>query len=186
MVPAHYMIFRPGHHGSLDRLGGLPTHLPPRFLTAADSMAPEFERPAEPGPPMRFLAQFYCDPVHLPLPDTLCIQLYQSGPEYEPWPAYIRVPHGAKLNTEGLGVPAPEVIPHDVAWEQRDDPDQATVDDDDLAKSKVGGTCYFSDCLDPGEKLLLQLRQQPGGFHFGGYTLVLAINEQGVIRPTLG
>jgi len=135
---------------------------------------------------MRFLAQFYCDPVRLPLPDTLCLQLYQCDPEDDPWPAFVRVPLGAKENTEHLGIPQAGVIPHDVSWEPRDDPDEATDDDVDLAQSKVGGTCYFFDCLQPGERLLLQLREQPGDFNFGGYTLVLAINQQGVIRATIG
>ena len=33
MIPAWYMKFIPGHHGTLDRMGGLPSHLPPVFPT---------------------------------------------------------------------------------------------------------------------------------------------------------
>jgi len=169
------MRFKPGHHGSLDRLGGLPTHLPSVFLTSSDSMAPGFVRPVHAGTPMRFLAQFYCDPVRLPLVDTLCLQIYQCDPEDDPWPAFVKVPFGAKTNTEQLGVSQPGVVPHDIMWESRSDPDEASIDDVDLAQSKAGGICYFDGCLNPGEKLLVQLRQYPGKFNFGGYTLVLAI-----------
>jgi hypothetical protein len=186
MVAAHYMKFVRGHHGALDRIGGVPSHVPPVWLTSADSMAPGLVRPMRPGPPMRFLAQFYCDPVRLPLAGTLCLQIYQCDPEEDPWPAFLKVPLDARPNTEQLGIPQPGVIAHDIEWEVRSDPDEASLDDVELAKSKAGGTCYFDGCLDPGERLLLQLRERPGEFNFGGYTMVLTINQQGEIRATIG
>jgi WD40 repeat protein len=68
----------------------------------------------------------------------------------------------------------------------KEDPDEATDDNADLAKSKAGGTCYFSDVIQPGERLLHQLRQFPAEFNFGGYTMVLAMSKDRTIRVTLG
>jgi hypothetical protein len=96
-------------------------HLPPVFPMVADSSAPGLRKPEKPGPPMQFLAQFYCDPIRLPLDDTRCVQIYQCDPEAIPWPEVIRVLHGAPENTEGLGIVQPGVIPHDVTWEHRED-----------------------------------------------------------------
>jgi hypothetical protein len=135
---------------------------------------------------MRFLAQFYCDPVRLPLKGTLCVQIYQADPEEFPWPEVVRVSHGAPENTDELGIAQPGVIPHDVLWEYREDPGAASDDDVHLAQSKTGGTCYFLDCLQPDERLFLQLREQPGDFNFGGYTLVVGLRRDGSLRATLG
>ena len=80
------------------------------------------------------------------------------------------------------GTPDPEVIPHDIEWEYREDPDEATDDQVELAASKIGGACYFSHALDPSERLLLFLDEDPANFNFGGDELMLAINESGAIR----
>ena len=135
---------------------------------------------------MRFLAQFYCDPMRLPLADTLCLQIYQCDPEEDPWPAFVKVPLDAQLNIEGLGIAQPGVVPHDIEWEVRSDPDEASMGDVELAKSKTGGTCYFDGCLDPGERLLLQLQEYPGDLDFGGWTDLLILHQEGRIRATIG
>jgi hypothetical protein len=164
------MRFIPGHHGALDKVGGLPTHLPATFPTN------------NAGQPLRFLAQFYCDGVRLRLDGTLCLQVYQDIPDGDPIPVIVRVPPGAELNSAQLGVPDPAVIPHDIEWEYREDPDDAPDWRTDLASSKLGGVCYFPDAIDPDERLLLFLDERPAGFNFGGDELMLAINHANVIR----
>jgi hypothetical protein len=153
-------------------VGGLPTHLPPDFPTG------DADRP------LLFLAQFYCDGTRLRLDGALCLQVYQDIPDGDPIPVIVRVPHGAELNSAGLGIPDPEVVPHDIEWEYREDPDEAPDWKDDLAASKIGGLCYFSHAIDSGERLLLFLDEDPANFNFGGDELMLAINEAGEIRVT--
>src|SRR5262245_13607109 len=135
MIPAWYMRFVPGHHGALDRVGGVPTHLPRDLPTAYE------------GHPLLFLAQFYCDGVRLNLPGTLCLQLYQDQPDGDPIPVPVLVPLDAELNASGQGVPYPGVLLHDIEWEYREDPDESDADMLELAKSKIGGLCYFHDAL---------------------------------------
>lgn len=162
----------PGHHGALDRLGGLPSHLPPVF-------------PRNPeGRPLRFLAQFACG-ERLPLPGGY-LHLYQDDAEYDPLPVAVLVPASALENAGRAGEPQPGVLPFDVTWERRDDPAEASDDDVELTASKAGGTCYFFDALRPGERMLLQVRQFPAGFNFGGYTAVVAVSEGGELRVGLG
>jgi hypothetical protein len=171
-VTAWYMRLTSGHHGAIDRLGGLPSHLPP-----AVPRNPE-------GRPLRFLAQFECG-ERLPLPGGY-LHLYQDDPEYDPLPVAVLVPVGAPRNTGGAVEPQPGVRPFDVDWERRDDPAEATDDDVELTASKAGGTCYFLDALRPAERLLLQLRQFPAAFNFGGYTAVVAVSEGSELRVGLG
>jgi hypothetical protein len=73
------------------------------------------------------------------------------------------------------------VIPHDIAWEYRDDPDESDEDSQELAASKLWGKCYFDHALESGERLLLFLDEQPAGFNFGGDELILAINRDNEI-----
>jgi hypothetical protein len=80
----------------------------------------------------------------------------------------------------------PGILPFDIDWEYREDPDAAEDWDTDLAKSKAGGICYFLDTVQPGEKLVLQLRQRPAGFNFGGYTAVLVQTVEGRLEARLG
>lgn len=66
MSVAYYMEFAKGHQGTLDRIGGLPTHLPQAFPICSDS-----------GQEMAFLAQLYASHDRFNVPGALCIQLYQ-------------------------------------------------------------------------------------------------------------
>jgi hypothetical protein len=175
MVPAWYMQLIPGHHGALDYVGGLPTHLPPDFPVSDDT-----------GLPLRFLAQFQCDSQRLSVANTRFLQIYQDDPEYGPMPVIVLVGQEAFENVQKLGTAQPGVLPHDIGWEAREDPETRTTDDVHLAKSKAGGTCYFRNKIRPGERLLLQLREYPAEINFGGYTMVIAVNEQQLIRVTLG
>ena len=170
MIPAWYMKFVTGQHGAFDRVGGLPSHLPPAFPNNYE------------GQPLRFLAQFYCDGTRLNFPGVLCLQVYQDEPDGDPIPVPVFVPLGAAPNADLLGVPDPRVVRHDIEWECREDPDESTSDLVELAASKVGGVCYFSHALDPGEHLLLFLDEQPADFNFGGDELMLAVNDAGQVR----
>lgn len=175
MIPAHYMKFVPGQHGQLDRIGGLPTHLPPEFPLSPNS-----------GQQMAFLGQFYEHPERLPLDGALCIHLYQCLEDYDPWPVVVAVPKSAPLNLNQEGTPQPDVQPFDVEWEYREDPENFDHWQTDLCDSKAGGTCYFSFDLNPHDSLLLQLSEDPGGFNFGGYTPVIVRTSDGRLQVRLG
>jgi hypothetical protein len=138
------------------------------------------------GELLAFLAQFYCHPGRLELDGVLCLQLYQSLSEYDPCPVAVLVPLGAPASEGGSVRTRPEIRPHDVVYEYREDPDAVEPHQTDLAKSKVGGTCYFFDLVRPGETLHLQLRQQPAGFNFGGYTAVVVRTSDGAVECRLG
>lgn len=172
MFPAWYMRFVPGHHGSLDRVGGLPSHLPVEFPTASE------------GHQLQFLAPFYCDGHRLVLPGALCLQLYQDEPDGDPFGVPVLVPKDASTNTAGLGRADPRVIPHDIEWDFREDLDDSDPDQVELARSKIGGVCYFPDALAPGERLLLFLKERPANFNFGGKECILVLTKSGGIRLT--
>ena len=87
MIPAWYIKFKKGHHGSLDRVGGLPTHVPPEY-------------PVDDGEMLQFVAQFECDAERLPVADTFLLQIYRGDPcSSTADPVAVRVPFGAKENT---------------------------------------------------------------------------------------
>lgn len=174
MTPAFYMRFTAGHHGAPDRIGGLPTHMPPSIPVSSAT-----------GKEMAFLGQFYSAPDRLNLGDALGIHLYQEL-EDSPLPIAIQVPRGAIENTAGLGVPMPGVLPFDVEWEYQEDPDTVGDDQTELAMSKAGGICYFWGVVGMGERLVLQLRQGPAGFNFGGYSAVVVQEATGQLVVRLG
>ena len=179
--PAYYMVFSPGHLGAADRVGGLPSHLPP-----------EFPRNPRGGGPMAFLAQFACDAARLPLPGAAFIQLYQNpDPSEPPDMRVVVVPAGAPPNGSGLGLAARGVEPHDVTWERRDDPDVFPEPDPNdfgdlpLYKSKVGGVFPFTDNLPDRAVPVLQLSELPAGFNFAGMTAVIYFNGRGELEAAL-
>jgi hypothetical protein len=81
---------------------------------------------------------------------------------------------------------SPRIKPFDIEWDYREDPDEADGDAVELTESKAGGTCYFSDTVGKNETLLLQLRQRPAGFNFGGYTAVVVSRRRRDPRGPLG
>jgi hypothetical protein len=191
MRKAYYMQFLEGHDGGrLDRLGGLPTHLPakiPRFTTYDGKEKNEFA----------LLAQFYCTTDRLYLPDTLCIQLWQDpdvGEGGDPLPVAIRVPVTANENTERLGVIHPDVLPHEISFELRDDPyvfpdsREAYVTDEEkaLMQSKIGGVPYYTDDeLPPEHIFLFQLYEGPGGCNFAGRHAMVTLAPTGDLHVRL-
>jgi hypothetical protein len=185
-IRAHYMKFVPGHHGALDRIGGLPTHLPPEFpMTTKEVLEPKGKRrrkekrlPVE-MQPMAFTAQFYCTPERLNLPGALCVHVYQED---------------APENSEMLGRSNPEVTPHDIEWETRMDPATRPENVFDpvcrvLMDSKIGGTTFFEDGVEPGSTFLLQIRDdrlgQTHGINFGGFTMLLVADASGSVQAGL-
>jgi hypothetical protein len=152
MRPAYYMKFIEGHHGAFDRIGGVPSHLPPMPSICPDS-----------GRERAFLAQIYSCPKRLELEGILCLHLYQDLGEGEPCPVVVSVPIGAKRNEEGLGIVKPGVRLLDTDWEYREDPDpdQVTTYDTDLGLSKCGGTTYFRRTVREADQFVLQLREYP-------------------------
>jgi hypothetical protein len=144
------MRFSEGPDDTLDRIGGLPTHLPAAFPTYEPS-----------GEVLAFIAQIYCTPERLAIPNTLCVHLYQ---EVEPLPVAIRVPSDARENRNNLGRAHPSIRQFRIDWEMKNDPEEITdnfeyTDEErQLMESKVGGTPYYTDDeLPAGHVYLFQL-----------------------------
>ena len=85
------MIFKNGYSGSLNKCGGLPTHLP--------EVWPQID-----GTDLSFLFQLYCDEEKLNIPNTLCIQGYQLFEEgdYNSDIVVIQLPPNAKENIQQI------------------------------------------------------------------------------------
>ena len=95
-MTSYHMIFKDGYFGSLNKCGGLPTHLP--------EIWPQID-----GTDLAFLFQLYCDGERLNIPNTLCIQGYQLFEEgfYNLDIVIIRLPLDAKENVQQIGVSCP-------------------------------------------------------------------------------
>jgi hypothetical protein len=138
---------------------------------------------------MAFLAQFYCVVPRLDLPDTLCIQVYQDrhvGEGGDPRPVAVRVPVGAAPNNEGLGLQQARIIPHDIEYEERVDPDTEPEFPEDLPmyKSKIGGLCLSLSVEQP-DRYLLQLNEAPGDFNFAGRNCIITVTPDGQLKVCL-
>jgi len=171
--------------GSKDRLGGLPTHLPERFPRRKSHLGEEREE-------LAFVAQFYCTSERLNLPNTLCIQLYQdqdAGDGGDPLPVAIRLPLGAKENTERAGLIHKGISQYHIVWEAKNDPDMIPEDDHlaaELVESKVGGTPYYTDDeLPPGHIYLFQLHEDPAGLNFAGRHAIVTLAPSGELSLRL-
>lgn len=180
MPESQYMQFTKGHHGALDRLGGLPSHLPTAFPICAGS-----------GEEMAFLAQFYCTPRRLDLSNTLCVHLYQSpdvGEGGDQVPVAVGVNVDSPVNLDNQGTRQPRVVPHDVAWDVRADPDAEPDYPDDLPlySSKIGGQCLHSYLFGDSERFVLQLKEEPGNFNFAGRTCIVCIAADASLKVYLG
>ena len=90
------MIFKNGYSGSLNKCGGLPTHLP--------EVWPQID-----GTDLAFLFQLYCDGEKLNIPNTLCIQGYQLFEEgdYNSDIVVVQLPLNAKENIQQIGLSCP-------------------------------------------------------------------------------
>jgi hypothetical protein len=124
----------------------------------------------------------------------LCIQLYQCrdvGMGGDPMPVAMKVPIGAVLNTQKVGVIQPGVGLYDVLWEQKTDPDTVPCGPDPtdeelrLAASKAGGTPYFDNAVQAGTTFLLQLEEEPPGFNFAGRMTIITLNSDDELHVSL-
>lgn len=178
MSVAYYMKFARGDHGAPDRIGGVPTHLPPAFPVCQDS-----------GLAMAFLLQIYCPP--LSLPDVLCLQLYQAqdvGNGGNPLPVAVAIPSRSPLNTDSKGTAQRRIGTHDITWKEQIDPDCEPTFPEDLPlyESKVGGLCLHSRVFKGiGEQFLLQIKEEPADFNFAGCTCIVSRLESGALATYL-
>jgi hypothetical protein len=180
MNPAWYMRFSEGGDASRDRIGGLPTHLP--------KVLPIYEPTGE---QLAFIAQIYCTPDRLALPNTLCVQLYQEVAD-EPLPVAIRLPIDAEENRDRLGLVHPKIQRLRIDWELKNDPDKVpdsfefTDQERQLMESKVGGTPYYTDDELPGGHVyLFQLCEYPAGFNFADRTAIVTMDPEGLLHVRL-
>jgi hypothetical protein len=143
---------------------------------------------------MAFLSQFWCTPRRLTIPDTLCIQLYQSRGIDEgddPLPVALALPMNAVENDGAYTLEQAGVTPYDVGWEPFADPDDidGRPDHDPLLKrlfrSKAGGTPFFPDEVTHDETFLFQLEEEPAGFNFAGRLLMVMRRADGSLRVRL-
>ncbi len=107
---SYHMVFKEGYSGSLNKCGGLPTHLPEQW--------PQLD-----GTDLTFLFQLYCDNDKLNIPNTLCIQGYQliTDGDYDSDIVVIQLPLHAKENLlkKGLAFPvSPEYAGGDIFFEE--------------------------------------------------------------------
>jgi hypothetical protein len=178
MVMAYYAKFVKGHHGALDRIGGLPSHLPLAFPACLS------------GQQMAFLGQVYCEPPRLSLAEVLCIQLYQDpdvGEGGDPCPVAVALPIDAPANKDRHGILQPQIVPHDIAWEKRIDPDTEPGFPADLPlhQSKVGGFCLHSYLFDESDQFVMQMKEDPGEFNFAGRTCIVCLAKDRKLKVYL-
>lgn len=173
MSKVFYMKFEKMHRGALDKVGGLPTHLPPCFPVSTFT-----------GKQLGFLFQLYCDSNKLQVEGALCIQVYQSidvdnGDDGEP--VIIKVPLDAPLNDRNLGTIHPEVSEYDVLWEEGKEPDYLpdylddSIESYKMLESKLGGAVPPEFI---NEKFLGWITEEPVNFNFGGL-LCIVLNDNG-------
>lgn len=95
-MTSYHMVFKNGYFGSINKCGGLPTHLP--------EIWPQID-----GADLAFLFQLYCDGEKLNIPNTLCIQGYQlfENGDYNSDIVVIQLPLDAKENIQQVGLSCP-------------------------------------------------------------------------------
>ena len=180
MRPAWYMRFSKGEADPLDRIGGLPSHLPKVFPT---------NKPI--GEELAFIAQIYCTPERLSIPNTLCVHLYQAVDD-DPLPVAIRIPTDAAENRTSLGRAHPSIRRLRIDWELKNDPEEIpdcfefTDEERQLMESKVGGTPYYTDDeLPAGHVYLFQLCENPAGFNFADRRALVTMDSEGLLHVRL-
>ena len=136
-MTSYHMVFKNGYFGSINKCGGLPTHLP--------EIWPQID-----GADLAFLFQLYCDGEKLNIPNTLCIQGYQlfENGDYNSDIVVIQLPLDAKENIQqvGLSCPvSPDYAGGDIEFEVVEEQDNYDLDDlnvDDFYRwTKMGVPC---------------------------------------------
>jgi|SRR3954469_5853850 len=176
MKQAFYMRFIKGASEALDRIGGLPKHLPSEFPLCTTC-----------GAAMAFLVQFYSEPPILDFKGAFCVQLYQCPQVDEgcaPLPTLITLMGTAPENTENRGVAAQNVELSGIEWDPELDPDEIPLSPgmgeevQRLYRPKAGGAMPFLSVLPPDAQCILQLTEYPARLNFGG--LRAAIYRRGI------
>lgn len=166
MTTAYYAKYSPGHHGARDRIGGLPTYLPPQYPTCHEC-----------NEPLTFIMQLYVDDKDLFDDSWLALQLYECDRDSCYDQLLIAIDKSARLNTANEGVPLSQIdwqqssmgVPYsrvewggyvhwqDITWEKRDDPEPTDdldqfLDDGELktqyahlGDDKLGGCFVWCD-----------------------------------------
>jgi hypothetical protein len=170
---AYYLNSIPGHHGSFDRVGGLPTHEPPKLpicRTCGDQLA--------------FLAQLYSDSDWSWPGDCLCLHVYQC-PSDDPLPVVIPVPRDAPFNFRAVGRRHPLIARRDIFRELHVEPPEDSLTLDTASElpfvSKLGGSIGPYSGLPDGVQFLGQLLEDPFDFNFATRQLLFYLNDSAEI-----
>jgi hypothetical protein len=173
MAIAFYMLFEQRDEpDTIDRIGGSPTYLPGIYPTCR-------------GEKLGFVAQFECHTERLPIPGAKMLQIYSPLRKFVPVDelAVVLIPDGATVSDQQW-VRIPELVPHNIYWEERDDPEPPLLDRHlgnhcELMYSKIGGTTWFPEAISVGETCLIQLEEIPGDINFGGRTCLIIRKPDG-------
>ena len=186
MTKSYLMQFVTDLKGRMDRIGGLPSHLPDSF-------------PAGPhGEELAFVAQFECIAPRLEIPDIKFIQVYQD-PVGEPWPYAVTLGHDARENIEQAGLRHPDLSRLEIVWHEYEEPVEpfdwdgvealSEAEEGILQSAKAGGLCYLDSTLNSDEQFLLQMPEgdlSPDNRIFGGLTLLVVLNSNGDVEALFG
>lgn len=176
---SYHITVQRGYHGSLNRCGGVPTHLP--------EVWPQID-----GTDLTFLFQIYCDGKMLDIPNTLCIQGYQwiEHGNYIGEPEVLQISLGAKENTARIGrsFPVELGLPSgDFVFEEVEEKEAYDVlqEFDQWYKSgvpfsKLGGWCE-AEIIPPGCRFLGWLADEDPFVMGAGYNLCLFLSPEGKV-----
>lgn len=170
MKKVYYMDFHLGKTTSLNKVGGLPTHLPKNFPVSKIT-----------GNPLGFLMQLYCDEERLNIQDALCLQIYQSveiDDGDDPSPVILKLPKNSSLNT-GLGVTHPDIEEYEINWILDEEPDELPFSlemngaDLRMLDSKLKGATP-AEYVEKKDLIFLGwIAEYPVGFNFAGLLVLL-------------
>ena len=175
IVPISYhMIFQKEYTGSLDKYGGLPTHLPAQW--------PQMDEEN-----LTFLFQLYCDGKKLNIPDTLCIQGYQliKDGDFLSDIVVVQIPMHAKRNIGNTGLafyPDGDICFQEVMEQTTYDMDTDfdTWWNTGVPFSKLSGWCD-REIIPPGHKFLGWFRDENPFCIGAGYNCCLFLSPDGAV-----
>lgn len=172
---SYHMIFKNGYSGSLNKCGGLPTHLP--------EVWPQID-----GADLAFLFQLYCDGEKLNIPNTLCIQGYQLFEEgdYNSDIVVIQLPPNAKENIQQIGLScpiSPDYAGGDIEFEMVEETnifEENEKNDIDVFASKLLGW-YSENDFEEGNTFLGWLRDESPFVIGANCHCCLLVNSKGEV-----
>ena len=174
-MTSYHMIFKDGYFGSLNKCGGLPTHLPETW--------PQID-----GTDLAFIFQLYCDGEKLNIPNTLCIQGYQLFEDgfYNSDIVVIQLPLDAKENVQQIGLSCPvswEYAGGDIEFEVVEEAETFEANerkDIDVFASKLLGW-YEEEDFEKGNTFLGLLRDEAPFVIGSNYRCCLLVNANGEV-----